>query len=180
MQSPANLHAVDCCMLENVGILFAGTIEALTAQIHRQTLLTTLHWLPIQACIEYKLSILCHSFFSETAPVYLSDLLHVYSPSRQLHSFSDSRTLRILHIKRKTFGHRSFSYAALSVRNSLPRKIRHIQSPLHIKLNWRHNCSNPTSACWIPSSSTFFCKLLYLTCCGVCVSVCVCTKFQFV
>ena len=44
-------------------------------------LLRTLHWLPIPARIEYKLSTLCHSFFSDTAPVYLSDL-RVYSPSR--------------------------------------------------------------------------------------------------
>ena len=75
----------------------------------------------------------CHSFFSDTAPVYLSDLLHVYSPSRRLRSSSDSRTLRISHVKTKTFGHRSFSYAALSVWNSLPREIRHIQSTTAFK-----------------------------------------------
>ena len=69
-----------------------------------------------------------HSFFSDTASVYLSDLLHVYSPSRQLRSSSDSRTLCIPQIRTKTFGHRSFSYAAPSVVNSLPREIRHIQS----------------------------------------------------
>ena len=67
----------------------------------------TLHWLPIQARIKYKLSTLCHSFFSDTAPVYLSDLPHVYSPSRQLHFSSDSRTPRIPHIKTRTFGLRS-------------------------------------------------------------------------
>ena len=70
----------------------------------------------------------CHSFFSHTAPVYVSDLLRVYSPSRQLRSSSDSRTLRISHIKTKTFGQRSFSHAAPSVWNSLPHDIRHIQS----------------------------------------------------
>ena len=48
------------------------------------SLLRTLHWLPIQARIEYKLSKLCHPFFSDTAPVYLSYLLSVYCPSRQL------------------------------------------------------------------------------------------------
>ena len=56
---------------------------------HVSPLLRTLHWLPVQARIEYKLSTLCHSFFSDTAPVCLSDLLHVYSPSRQLRSPSD-------------------------------------------------------------------------------------------
>ena len=70
-------------------------------QDHVSPLLRTLHWLPIQARIKYKLSTLCHSFFSDTAPVYLSGLLRVYSPSRQLRSFSDSRTLRIPHIKTK-------------------------------------------------------------------------------
>ena len=43
------------------------------------TLLRTRHWLPIQARIEYKLSTLYHFFFSNTAPVYLSDL-HIYCP----------------------------------------------------------------------------------------------------
>ena len=95
---------------------------------HVSPLLRTLHWLPIQARIEYKLSTACHSFFSDTAPVYLSDLLRVYSPSRQLRSTSDSRTLRIPHIKTETFGHRSFSHAVPSVWNSLPHEIRHIQS----------------------------------------------------
>ena len=71
-----------------------------------------------------------HSFFSDTAPVYLSDLLRVYSPSRQLRSSSDLRTLRIPHIKTKTFGHRSLFCVASSVWNSLPREIRHIQSTI--------------------------------------------------
>ena len=46
---------------------------------HVSPLLSTLHWLPIQARIEYKLSTLSHSFFSDTTPVYLSDL-RVYCP----------------------------------------------------------------------------------------------------
>ena len=95
--------------------------------------LRTLHWLPIQARIEFKLSTLCHSFFSDTAPVYLSDPLLVYSPSRQLHSSSDSGTLRIPHIKTKTFGHHSFSHAVPSNWNSLPHEIRHIQSTTAFK-----------------------------------------------
>ena len=100
---------------------------------HVLPLLRTLHWLPIQARIKDKLSTLCHSFFSDTASFYLSDLLRVYSPSRQLRSSSDSRTLRIPHMKTKTFGHRSFSYAAPSVWNSQPREFRHIQSTTAIK-----------------------------------------------
>ena len=100
---------------------------------HVSPLTATLPWLPIQARIEYKLSTLCHCFFFETAPVDLSDLLCIYSPSRQLCSSSDSRTLRIPHILTKTFGHSSFSHAAPSVWNSLPHEIRHIQSTTAFK-----------------------------------------------
>ena len=73
------------------------------------------------------------SFFSDTAPVDLSDLLRVYSPSRQLRSSSNSRTLRIPYIKTRTFGRRSFFHAAPSVWNSLPHEIRHIQSATAFK-----------------------------------------------
>ena len=69
-----------------------------------------------------------HSFFSDTAPVYLSDLLGVYSPSRQLRCSSDSKTLRIPPTKTKTSGHRSFSSVAPSFWISLPCEFRHIPS----------------------------------------------------
>ena len=100
---------------------------------HVLPLLRTLHWLPTQARSEYKLSTLCHSLFSYTVPVCLSDLLHAYYPLRQLRSSSDSRTQRIPHMRTKTFGHRSFSLAAPFVWNSLPRVIRHIQSTTAFK-----------------------------------------------
>ena len=79
-----------------------------------------------------KLLILCHSIFSDTASVYLSDL-HVYSLSRQLRSIPDS-FMCIPHIKTKTSGHRSFSHATPSVWNSLPREIRHVQSTTAFKM----------------------------------------------
>ena len=113
---------------------------------HVSPLLRTLHWLPIPACIEHKLSTLCNSPLSDTAPVDLSDLLRVYSPSRQLHSPSHSRTLHIPHIKIKTSGHRSISYTIPSVWNSLPHEIWHSQSTTAFKTALRLICSNPTSA----------------------------------
>jgi GTPase SAR1 family protein len=35
---------------------------------HVTPLLHTLHWLPVQARIDYKLSVLCHNFFTEFCP----------------------------------------------------------------------------------------------------------------
>ena len=76
---------------------------------HVQPLLQALHWLPVQARIDYKLSTICHNFFSDSSPAYVSDLLTV---CRQLRSSADTRILRIPHVRTKTFGQRSFSYCA--------------------------------------------------------------------
>ena len=42
----------------------------------------TLHWLPIDVRIKYKLCSLCFGAIISTGPVYLSDLLKIYTPSR--------------------------------------------------------------------------------------------------
>ena len=47
-------------------------------QNHISPLLMSLHWLPINARIEYKLSVIYHSLFLGLSPIYLSDLLLVY------------------------------------------------------------------------------------------------------
>jgi hypothetical protein len=93
---------------------------------HVTSLLRTLHWLPVQARIDYKLSVLCHNFFTDSCPSYLSDLLSSYSPSQQLRSSSDTCILFIPKIRTKTYGERSFSFCAPKQWNSLPAHIRHI------------------------------------------------------
>ena len=51
---------------------------------------------------------------------YLSDLPHLYSPSRSLRSSADIRLLKIPLYKCETKGDRAFSYLDSSVWNSLP------------------------------------------------------------
>ena len=41
-------------------------------------LLQKLHWLPVHSRIQYKISTLCYNSFSETYPLYLSELLTVF------------------------------------------------------------------------------------------------------
>ena len=94
-------------------------------QNHISPLLMSLHWLPINACIEYKFSVICHSFSLGFSPTYLSDLLLVYTPKRNLRSTSDNRILCIPKLRTKTFGHRTFSLAAPTIWNSLPSELRH-------------------------------------------------------
>ena len=75
---------------------------------HVPPLLQTLHCLPVQARIDYKLSAICHNLFSDSSPAYFSDLLTVYTLSKQLRSSADTRILRIPHFRTKTFGQRCF------------------------------------------------------------------------
>ena len=89
-------------------------------QNHISPLLMSRHWLPTNAHIEYKLSVICHSFFSNLSPIYLSDLLPVYTSKRNLRSSSDNRILCIHKLRTNTFGHRSFSFAYPTIWNSLP------------------------------------------------------------
>ena len=51
------------------------------------SLLRTLHWLPVKARIQYKITCLCFQSLSHnTMPPSLSDFLHPYQPSRTLRS----------------------------------------------------------------------------------------------
>ena len=95
---------------------------------HVSPLLHSLQWLPITKRIDYKLSSLCFSVINGTCPEYLSELLTIYTPSRQLHFTSDTRLFRISSFKTKTNWQRSFSFQAATVRNNLPQIVRYSTS----------------------------------------------------
>ena len=86
--------------------------------------LRTLHWLPVDARIKYKIACLCFNAVNSSGPVYLSDLVTLYTPARTLRSSSDNLMLTIPRTSTKTFGERSFHYAAPEIWNSLPLKVR--------------------------------------------------------
>ena len=92
--------------------------------------LCTLHWLPVDARIKYKLCSLCFGVItsSSTGHVYLSDLLKIYTPSRQLQSPVNKHILCIPSVNTKSYGERSFSYTAPTLWNTLPKDIRFSQS----------------------------------------------------
>ena len=93
---------------------------------HTSPLLRTLHWLPIEARVQYKLSSLCHHFFSDSAPAYFSDLLTKYIPGRAGNrSGSDSRLLQPPKVKKNSYGYNSFSHRATTQWTSLPYELRH-------------------------------------------------------
>ena len=114
------------CKLQRVQNSAARLVLKARKRQHVQPLLHHLHWLPIKARIQYKMSLLCHNFFSGTSPSYFSDLLTVYTPSRQLRSSLDTRKLRLPYVRTKTYGHRSFSFAGPEQWNSLPAELRNM------------------------------------------------------
>ena len=66
--------------------------------------LRTLHLLLIDARIKYKLSSLCFGAIASTGPVYLSDLLQIYTPSRKLRSSADRCLLCISSFNTESYG----------------------------------------------------------------------------
>lgn len=94
-------------------------------------LLRSLHWLPIEFRITYKLLLITFKCLSGNAPVYLSELLDIYVPSRQLRS--SSSVLLSEHKTTNSFGDRSFKCAAPHLWNKLPIAIRLINNMRQFK-----------------------------------------------
>ena len=88
-------------------------------------LLQQLLWLPISYRTKYKTACMCYNAITGSAPSYLSEPLHLYSPSRSLRSSSDTRMLKIQRFNRKTHGFRIFSHFGSHIWNNLPHDIRH-------------------------------------------------------
>ena len=74
---------------------------------------------------------MCLSAINGSGLAYLSELLHVYTPSRTLRSSSDTRMLEIQQYKRKTRSFRTFSCFGPHIWNSLPENLRpcHLLNP---------------------------------------------------
>ena len=82
-----------------------------------------LHWLPIPARIDFKILLFVYKILHDQAPSYLSDLVSVRAPQRALRSAA-APTLEPTDWEQKTFGYRSFSNAAPTLWNVLPKHIR--------------------------------------------------------
>ena len=90
---------------------------------HITPILSSLHWLPIQARCDFKVLLLTYKSLHGMAPSYLSELIIPYKPSRALRS-QDFGYLSIPAVKKKTAGNRAFSYRAPHLWNSLPASVR--------------------------------------------------------
>ena len=88
-----------------------------------QPLLNSLHWLPIQQRIIFKLLLFVYKSLNNKAPSYISDCLTVYTPNRNLRSSSDNFQPEYP-LTRTQAGDRTFTVAASKEWNNLPLYIR--------------------------------------------------------
>ena len=102
-----------------------------TKRDHVTPLFRKLHWLPLQARIDYKICVLCFKCINKTAPSYLSDLLEQYVPSR-LRSGSQN-LLKIPPRANKKCTEKAFKHCAPYIWNSLPSDIREAKSESQFK-----------------------------------------------
>ena len=82
-----------------------------------------LHWLPVEQRIMYKLALLTYKALNGLAPKYISDLISIYVPRRNLRSANSKQLIQPIYNLR-TYGFRAFSHAAPFLWNSLPQEVR--------------------------------------------------------
>ena len=100
---------------------------------HMTPVLIALHWLPIRYRILYKVLVLTFQAVHNLAPMYITDLISVYEPGRQLRSASRS-LLTVPRHNLEHFGRRGFSVNAPHLWNDLPDNLRLIDSVILFNL----------------------------------------------
>jgi len=108
--------------LQQVQNCLARTVLPNSFLLKSSHLLHTLHWLPVNRRIDFKIAVLTYKILSVHQPAYLADLVTHCVPSRALRS-SDQALLRQPH-NRTAFGSRAFSSASPRVWNAIPLNIR--------------------------------------------------------
>ena len=90
---------------------------------HITPILKKLHWLPVKYRIEYKLLLLCFKALNGIAPSYLTSMLSLYVPKRNLRSASKNLLVEPP-ARLKRYGERAFSVAAPKLWNVLPEALK--------------------------------------------------------
>lgn len=113
------------CMdkLQRIQNVSARLVTRTPRRAHITPVLKQLHWLPLCKRIEYKILILTYRAIHQDAPNYIQDMLHVYTPRRNLRS-QYQLSLVTPCMRTKTFGDKSFRVAAPKLWNNLPSDIK--------------------------------------------------------
>ena len=94
---------------------------------HITEILKRLHWLPVKYRIIYKILLLAFQAYHKIAPQYICDLITIKTSNRTLRS-SNQMLLVVPSVKLKSYGSRTFKYAAPFEWNKLPLSLKSITS----------------------------------------------------
>ena len=109
--------------LQHIQNMAARIVTRAKRHDHIRPILASLHWLPIPFRIRYKVLLLTFKALNGLAPLYLTDLLHDYQPTRQLRS-GMQHLLKVPSTRYSTVGDRAFSNGAPKLWNNLSLDIR--------------------------------------------------------
>ena len=108
---------------------------------HITLILKSLHWLPVNYRINFKICCITHRAMSLDEPYYLSSLLSLPSNSHSVHSSSFSPLL-LPYFNKKLHDFCSFSYAAPHLSNHLPNNIRTALTYMSFRKNLKTHLCN--------------------------------------
>jgi hypothetical protein len=94
---------------------------------HIKPVLCSLHWLPVEQRIKYKVLLLVFKAQNQLAPVYIQDLVTEYVTARRLRS-ADQHLLTVPHTSSSLVQSRAFSVAGPHLWNGLPQELRSLKS----------------------------------------------------
>uniref|UniRef100_A0A8C6LXF7 Reverse transcriptase domain-containing protein n=1 Tax=Nothobranchius furzeri TaxID=105023 RepID=A0A8C6LXF7_NOTFU len=129
------LYGISKAALSRLQLVQNSAARFLTGAGRRQhisPLLKSLHWLPVQFRINFKILLLTYKSLNHQAPPYLCELVHYYNPLRALRS-EDKLLLAVPNARLKSRGERAFSVCAPKLWNALPLLVR--QTPTVAFLN---------------------------------------------
>jgi exonuclease III len=90
---------------------------------HVTPLFKSLHWLPIEQRVKFKILVITFKALHGLAPSYIADLIKPYVPARNLRS-ANQNLLHQPKFNLKTFGARAFSVSAPMLWNSMPVELK--------------------------------------------------------
>ena len=94
---------------------------------HITPVLSSLHWLPVNLRVNFKVLVLTYRALNNQAPKYITDLVPPYEPPRTLRS-ADQGLIQTPKTFLKTKGDRAFQVVAARLWNALPKVLREVPS----------------------------------------------------
>ncbi len=105
----------------------ARLLTGMKKRDHITPVLSSLHWLPVQYRIDFKILLMVFKALHNMSPSYITNLLDYYTSARTLRS-ADKLLLAVPRSKKKSKGDRAFMVVAPKLWNSLPLHIRQAPS----------------------------------------------------